>query len=99
MERTREIGVRRAVGARRKDILGQFLFEAVLLSLLGGLAGVILGFSIAWGVSMLSEWNTVVTGFSVALSLGFSVGVGVIFGTYPALSAAKLDPIEALRYE
>jgi putative ABC transport system permease protein len=99
MERTREIGVRRAVGARRKDILSQFLFEAVLISLLGGLLGVMLGFTIAWGVSAFSEWNTVVTGFSIVLAFGFSVGVGVVFGTYPALNAARLDPIEALGYE
>jgi putative ABC transport system permease protein len=99
MERTREIGVRRALGARRKDILSQFLLEAVLISLLGGLTGVLLGFSIAWGVSMFSEWNTVVTGFSIALSFTFSVLVGVVFGTYPAMNAAKLDPIDALRYE
>ncbi len=99
LERTREIGVRRALGARKKDILSQFLFEAVLISLLGGIAGVVLGFSIAWGVSLFSEWNTVVTGFSIFLSFTFSVAIGVIFGTYPAMNAAKLDPIEALRYE
>jgi putative ABC transport system permease protein len=99
MERTREIGVRRAVGARRRDILSQFLCEAVLISLGGGLIGVALGFAIAQGVAAVSEWSTVVTGFSIALSCGFSLAVGVIFGTYPALSAARLDPIEALRYE
>jgi putative ABC transport system permease protein len=99
LERTREIGVRRAVGARRRDILSQFLFESVVISLAGGLIGVLLGFSIAGAVSTLSEWKTVVTGFSILLSFGFSLGVGVIFGTYPALSAARLDPIEALRYE
>ena len=99
LERTREIGVRRALGARRKDILSQFLFEAVLISLLGGATGVVLGFSIAWGVGYFSEWNTVVTGFSIFLSFTFSVAVGVVFGTYPAMNAAKLDPIEALRYE
>jgi putative ABC transport system permease protein len=99
LERTREIGVRRAVGARRKDILGQFLAEAVVISLAGGIAGVLLGFGIAWGVATFSEWNTIVTGLSIALSFGFSVAVGLIFGTYPALNAARLDPIEALRYE
>jgi putative ABC transport system permease protein len=99
MERTREIGVRRALGARRRDILSQFLFEAVLISLLGGLLGVLLGFSISWGVAVFSDWNTVVTGFSIALSFTFSMGVGVVFGTYPAMNAARLDPIEALRYE
>ncbi len=99
LERTREIGVRRAVGATRRDILAQFLSESVLISLLGGITGVLLGFSISWGVSMLSEWNTVVTGFSIALSFGFSGAVGLIFGTYPAMNAASLDPIEALRHE
>ncbi len=99
MERTREIGVRRALGARRRDILSQFLSEAVLISLLGGMIGVLLGISIAWGVSSFSDWNTVVTGFSIVLSFGFSVAVGVLFGTYPALNAARLDPIDALRYE
>ncbi|HET9481557.1 MAG TPA: ABC transporter permease [Candidatus Polarisedimenticolia bacterium] len=99
MERTREIGVRRAIGATRHDILRQFLTEAILISLLGGLSGVILGFSIAWGVSIFSEWKTVVTTASIVLSFGFSGAVGLIFGTYPALNAARLDPIEALRHE
>jgi len=99
LERTREIGVRRAVGAKRKDILVQFLAESVVISLFGGLLGVCLGFAIAWSVATLSEWNTIVTGFSIALSFGFSVAVGLIFGTYPAINASKLDPIDALRYE
>jgi putative ABC transport system permease protein len=99
LQRTREIGVRRAVGARRRDILSQFLLESVLISLLGGVMGVTLGFSIAWGVAAFSEWKTVVTGFSILLSFTFSLAVGVIFGTYPARNAAALDPIEALRYE
>jgi len=99
VERTREIGVRRAVGATRRNILSQFLSEAVLISLLGGFTGVVLGFSIAWGVSIFSDWKTVVTGFSIILSFGFSVAVGLIFGTYPAMNAAGLHPIEALRHE
>ncbi|MGH9868210.1 MAG: ABC transporter permease [Candidatus Polarisedimenticolia bacterium] len=99
LERTREIGVRRALGATRRDILHQFLTESVLISLMGGLTGVMLGFSIAWGVSLFSDWKTVVTGLSIALSFGFSVAVGLIFGTYPAMNAARLDPIEALRHE
>lgn len=99
VERTREIGVRRAVGATRRNILSQFLSEAVVISLLGGLTGVVLGFSIAWGVALFSEMKTVVTGFSILLSFGFSVVVGLIFGTYPAMNAAGLDPIEALRHE
>jgi len=99
VERTREIGVRRAVGATRRNILSQFLSEAVLISLLGGFTGVVLGFSIAWGVSVFSDWKTVVTGFSILLSFGFSVAVGLVFGTYPAMNAAGLHPIEALRHE
>ena len=99
LERTREIGVRRAVGARQKDILSQFLSEAVMISLLGGISGVILGFSISWIVSVVSDWNTVVTTFSIVLSFSFSVGVGLLFGTYPAMNAASLNPIEALRHE
>ena len=98
-ERTREIGIRRAVGATQRDILQQFLSEAVLISTLGGVAGVILGFSIAWGVAFFSDWSTVVTGFSVLLAFGFSLLIGLIFGTYPAYSGARLDPVEALRYE
>lgn len=99
LERTREIGTRRAVGATRRDIRSQFLSEAVVISLLGGLSGVVLGFAISWGVSRFSEWNTVVTGFSILLSFGFSAAVGLVFGVYPALNAAELDPIEALRSE
>jgi putative ABC transport system permease protein len=99
LERTREIGIHRAVGARRRDILSRFLFESVAIALAGGAAGVMLGFAISWGVATFSDWKTVVTGFSIALALGFSGAVGVIFGTYPARRAARLDPIEALRYE
>jgi putative ABC transport system permease protein len=99
LERTREIGVRRAVGARRRDVLSQFLFESVAISLAGGTVGVLLGFTISWSVSSLSDWSTVVTGYSILLAFGFSAAVGVIFGTYPAMSAARLNPIEALRYE
>lgn len=97
MERTREIGIRRAIGAKRRDIVAQFLCESVLISLLGGVTGIVLGFAISAGVALYSEWNTVVTGFSVVLAFGFSVAVGVIFGTYPAVRASHLDPIEALR--
>ncbi len=97
MERTREIGIRRAIGAKRKDIVAQFLCESVLISLLGGVTGIALGFAISWGVALFSEWNTVVTGLSIALAFSFSVAVGVVFGTYPAVRASHLDPIEALR--
>ena len=99
LQRTREIGLRRAVGAKRRDILSQFLFEAVLISVVGGMIGVAVGFSIASSVAMFSDWKTVVTGFSILLSFTFSPSVGIIFGTYPARNAAALDPIDALRYE
>ncbi|HVX84672.1 MAG TPA: ABC transporter permease [Phycisphaerae bacterium] len=100
VERTREIGVRKAVGATRRDILRQFLIEAVVMSGLGGLLGVSFGWLTARAISAAQSTITlVVTPGSVALSLGFAVGIGVFFGWYPALRASKLDPIEALRYE
>ena len=99
LEQTREIGVRRAVGARRADIRFQFLVTAFSLALLGGALGVALGLAIARGVAAYADWPTVVTGTSIALSLGVSVAVGVASGLYPAMRAARLDPIEALHAE
>ncbi len=99
LEQTREIGVRRAVGAQRSDIRFQFLVTSFTLSLLGGLAGVALGVGISRVVAVYADWPTVVTGFSIALALGVSVSVGVISGLYPAIRASRLDPIEALHYE
>ena len=99
LERTREIGVRRAVGARRVDIRNQFIIESFTISMLGGLAGVVVGFGIAWLVAAWADWQTIVTPFSVILSTGVSLAVGLIFGIYPAMRAADLNPIEALRYE
>jgi len=98
-ERTREIGVRAALGARRRDILGQFLTEAVTLTLVGGLLGLGLGFALGAGISRALHVPLAVTPGAVALALGISAGVGVFFGWYPAFRASRLDPVEALRYE
>jgi len=98
-ERTREIGIRRAVGARSKDVLLQFLVEAVTLGLSGGAAGILLGFLAAFAVTELLEWPASVSFSAVALSVGISAAVGVFFGFYPALRASHLDPIDALRHE
>jgi putative ABC transport system permease protein len=99
LERTREIGVRRAIGARRRDIWQQFLIEALTISFVGGLIGVLFGFLVSRGVALYAEWNTVVTPTSIAMSFGVSAAVGLIFGLYPAVRASRLDPVEALRYE
>ena len=98
-ERTREIGLRKAVGARRRDILTQFLTEALVISLLGGLIGVALGWGIAAGMSQFAGWATSVSLQSVLLATLFSALIGIVFGLWPARKAALLNPIEALRYE
>ncbi|MFQ5421746.1 MAG: ABC transporter permease [Anaerolineae bacterium] len=99
-ERTREIGLRKAVGAKRRDILGQFLTEAVVLALLGGLLGIGLGWAGATAVRFyVPELDAGVTSQSVALAVGFSAAVGLFFGIYPATRAAALHPIDALRFE
>jgi putative ABC transport system permease protein len=99
-ERTREIGLRKAVGARRRDILGQFLTEAVVLSLMGGFIGIVLGTLGAYAVQLVvPELDTAVTLQSISLAVGFSLAVGLFFGIYPAMRAARLHPIEALRFE
>jgi putative ABC transport system permease protein len=98
-ERTREIGIRKAIGAKDWDILLQFLIEAILMSGLGGLIGVALGVGSAKAIAELGTFSTLIEPYSVALALGFSAAVGIFFGYYPATRAAKLDPIEALRYE
>lgn len=96
-ERTREIGLRKAVGAKPKDILIQFLAEAIILSVIGGLIGILLG---TGGSLLLSRFlKTSVTLWSVLLAVGFSSMVGIVFGVAPAYKASKLDPINALRYE
>jgi ABC-type antimicrobial peptide transport system permease subunit len=98
-ERTREIGLRMAVGARGRDILGQFLIEAVTLSLIGGAIGVVLGTAATWGVASFAGWQVALEAQAVLLAVGFSAAVGVFFGFYPARRAASLLPIQALRYE
>jgi putative ABC transport system permease protein len=98
-ERTREIGIRKAIGAKDKDILRQFLIESMLMSGLGGLIGVGFGFGVAEIMRRASPFPALVEMQSVFLALGFSAAVGIFFGWYPALRAARLDPIEALRYE
>jgi putative ABC transport system permease protein len=99
LERTREIGVRRAIGARQSDIIRQFLTEAVLISIVGGLIGLVFGFSLSRVIAMLAGWSTEVTTGSVVVAFGVSVSIGLLFGIYPAVQAARLDPIEAIRYE
>ncbi|MGE3309988.1 MAG: ABC transporter permease, partial [Limisphaerales bacterium] len=98
-ERTREIGVRRALGAKRRDITRQFLVETVVLSVGGGLIGVVVGVLTPFLVSQLSDMKTIVTVWSVVLAFGISGAVGIVFGLYPARAAARLDPIDALRHE
>lgn len=97
-ERTREIGIRRAIGARRRDITAQFLVETTVLSTTGGLLGILVGIAIPIGVTMMSEIETVLSWWSVLLAFGISVGIGIVFGVYPARRAALMDPIEALRH-
>jgi len=98
-ERTREIGVRLAVGAHARDILMQFLIEAVSLSSIGGMFGIILGVGASQFLAWKFQWPTLVSIGSIAIAFLFSAAVGVFFGFYPARKAARLDPIEALRYE
>jgi putative ABC transport system permease protein len=98
-ERTKEIGLLKAIGAKRKDILTQFLIEAVVLTLSGGAVGIVLGLSLGYMVAQLIHIPYVVSISSIALAVGVSTAVGVIFGIYPAQRAAKLSPIDALRYE
>ena len=98
-ERTREIGLRKAVGARRRDISMQFLAESVALTFIGGVIGVTLGFAFAFILKHFFGINTAVSLFSVLLAAGVSIAIGVIFGYYPAVRASGLNPVEALRYQ
>ena len=99
LERTREIGVRRAVGATRMDILWQFIIEAVLISFSGGIIGIFLGYGMTIVIAFYADWNTIVNIYMLMLAFGVSVTVGLIFGILPARKAALLDPIDSLRYE
>ena len=99
LERTREIGIRRAIGARRRDIVRQFLIEAVMISIAGGLIGIAAGFGGSRVIAAIAGWSTVVQSDSIGVAFGVSVFIGLLFGIYPATQAAKLDPIEAMRYE
>ena len=98
-ERTREIGIRMAVGARGRDILWQFLVEALVLSLIGGIIGIILGVGASKIISQMFKWPTLISIQALLLSFSFAGGVGIFFGFYPARKAAQMDPIEALRFE
>jgi len=98
-ERTREIGIRRALGAKRRDIISQFLVETVMLSAAGGVIGVLLGVSIPWFVTHFAGMKTIITFWSPMLAFSISALVGVVFGIYPAMRAAQMDPVEALRHE
>ncbi|MBI2922998.1 MAG: ABC transporter permease [Planctomycetes bacterium] len=99
VERTREIGLRMAVGARRRDILMQFLMEATAISVAAGVIGMVLGSAAAWVISGTLKWPTLISPASIGIAFAFSCAVGIFFGFYPALRASRMDPIEALRYE
>jgi putative ABC transport system permease protein len=99
LERTREVGVRRAVGARQLDIVRQFLLETITISFVGGAIGLLFGVSMSRLIAFFAGWSTIVTASSVVLAFAVSVSVGLVFGVYPALKAARLDPVEALHYE
>ncbi len=99
MERTREIGVRRAIGAKRRDVIRQFLIETTIISLAGGSVGVIVGVGLSQMIGYLAGWSTIVTTGSIVLAFFVSVGIGLVFGLYPAVRAAGLDPVKALHYE
>jgi ABC-type antimicrobial peptide transport system permease subunit len=98
-ERTREIGLRKAIGAKKRDISNQFLVESIVVTVLGGIIGVLFGLLISYGISSFGLLQTKVTIGPVALAFGVSAAIGIIFGYYPAKKASQLNPIEALRYE
>lgn len=98
-ERTREIGIRKALGARFNDILLQFLIESVVIGVIGGATGIVVGIGASYAISSFAGWNTVITALPIIVAFGFSVAIGLFFGLYPARKAALLNPIDALRYE
>ena len=98
-ERTREIGIRKAIGATFSNILLQFLIEAMVVSVSGGLVGIVLGIGAAYAITSVFGWQTVISPLSIGASFGITVVIGLFFGIYPARKAALLDPIDALRYE
>lgn len=98
-ERTREIGLRKAIGAKKKDISLQFLTESVMLTFIGGIVGILLGWILSYAVAYFGSTTTEITSWSIFLAVGVSAAIGIIFGYYPARRAASLNPIEALRYE
>jgi putative ABC transport system permease protein len=99
LERTREIGLRRAVGARQSDVVRQFVVEGVMISFVGGSFGIVFGFAMSRLIAWLAGWSTIVTATSILLAFLVSITVGLVFGIYPAVKAARLDPVEAIRYE
>jgi putative ABC transport system permease protein len=99
LERIREIGVRRAVGATQRNVLAQFLAEAVMISVAGGIAGIVLGGIFSFGIERMAGIRTIVSGMSIAVAFGVSVATGLIFGIVPAWRAARQDPVVCLRYE
>ena len=99
LERTREIGVRRAIGARQRDVVRQFLIETTIISLTGGVAGILMGVGLSQLIGVLAGWSTIVTTSSIVLAFGVSVAIGIVFGLYPAVRASRLDPVKALHYE
>jgi putative ABC transport system permease protein len=99
LERTREIGVRRAIGARQRDVVRQFLIETTIISLSGGVIGILLGVGLSQLIGVLAGWSTIVTTTSIVLAFGVSVAIGIVFGLYPAVRASRLDPVKALHYE
>ena len=99
LERTREIGVRRAIGARQRDVVRQFLIETTIISVSGGVAGILMGVGLSQLIGVLAGWSTIVTTSSIVLAFGVSVAIGIVFGLYPAIRASRLNPVTALHYE